>query len=236
MGFKAQALPKSPPMLLIASLPLDADAVGAAVKAGADALLLTLNQGKENKAFAQIAKAAGPVPWGASLETPTPDYLKRLQEKGCDFLVFGVAKTPAAVLQHEEMGRILRVEPALPDGTMRTLDRLSLDALLLASEEENYLTVNRLLACQRLADLTRKPLLVVAPSVLTLEEIRALGQIGVDGVVVESSEPEKLAQWRKNIDSLPPRAKGERGRRDVMLPLAPLPEKGITEEEEEEEV
>lgn len=234
LGFRtAASRPKSPSMALIAVLsPGDTHAATAARKS-ADAVLL---KGAE----CQIVASLGEVPWGATLDEATdPDYIGALKGMGCDFLVFDAAKSPPALLREEAMGKIVEITTSLADGLIRAIEQLPIDAVLIGGDSK--LSVQRLMVCRHLANLVRKPLVVLAPLSMSKEDLEELREVGMAGVVVrvEGLAEEELSRLRQTIDALPPSSRRRRGRVEALLPYPR--EEGMTrveeevEEEEEEE-
>lgn len=235
IGFRATAAtPKSPRMLLIATLPtLDASAIAAA-KESADAVLLsemestTLLQKPEKK-----AKSLGELPWGVSIGDTTEEQLAQLRATGCDFLVFDAEKAPLSLLREGEMGRILKLGPSLPDGLIRATAQLPIDAVLIG--DGTSLTVQRLMVCQHLANLLHKPLLAITPIGVPGEDLKELWEAGLVGVVVEvaGDAKEEFSGLRNAIDALPLSRRRRREKAEVTLPH--LGEEATTDIEEEEE-
>jgi hypothetical protein len=199
-------------MVIIAAL-AEGDARGAAAaKESADALLL-------KRAQEQIVASLGEVTWGASLDEATdPDYIGALKGMGCDFLVFDAAKTPLALLREEDMGKIVEIEPSLADGLVRAIEQLPIDAVLTGGDPS--LSVHRLMLCQHLANLVRKPLVALAPLDMSKEDIEGLREAGMAGVVVkvEGDAREGLFRLRQIIDALPPSRRGRREKAEALLP------------------
>jgi hypothetical protein len=93
-------------------------------------------------------------------------------------------------------------------------------------------------AIQRFADLLTKPLLVSIPSNVTANELQALWEAGVAGVIVETGvgQPvERVSNLRKVIDKLvfPPQRRREKT--EALLPYIGAERDTVAEEEEEEE-
>ena len=240
LGFRTtpSASPK-PKMLLIASFAQsDTDSL-ADYTAGADAGLLhisTLSSGA--KALQKMCQAVSDIPWGGWLKEIGRGEIKQMVKAGCDFIVFPAASTPLAMLQNEEVGRILEVEPSLTEGLLRTVNELPVDAVLVGSEgDKDYsLTWHHLMLFQRFANLLAKPLLVSMPAKVTDNELRALWEAGVDGVIVETGAGQpgaRLKELRLAIDKLTLPSPRKRGKIEALVP----PTIGRTElpaEEEEE--
>lgn len=225
IGFRAATSERGQRMLLIAFPQGDPAKVVEA--APVDALLVPI---EASSSAHQIATAIGNVLWGAWFKTMSQENIKELEQAGCDFLIFETTMSAAAI-RAKEIGKVLRVDPTLGDSSIRAIDKLPIDGVLI-NQGEPFLTVNQLIDCQRFADLMEKPLLVAAPSSLEPSNLDSLWEAGVDGVVVkleQEASKEKLLELRKAIDSLPPAAK--RGMRKTKA-LLPHPGVSIPAEEE----
>jgi hypothetical protein len=164
-----------------------------------------------------------------------------MMKVGCDFVVFPATNTPLAVLQNDEVGKILEVEASLNEGLLRAANELPIDAVLIVGEEREdyFLTWQHLMLFQRFADLLTKPLLVSIPSKVTAGELQALWEAGVDSVVVEvgAGQPQdRLKELRQIIDKLAFPSPRRREKVEALLPhIGREPDIATTEEEEEEE-
>lgn len=231
LGFRAaSSSSKSPPMVLIACLAESPARAAAAAKESADAVVL-----KGAQSRGKLSASLGELPWGASLVQAADEQLTQLKGEGCDFLVFAATEAPPAVLLEEEMGKIVEIDPSLADGLVRAIEQLPIDAVLIGGEPS--LSVHRLLECQRVANLVRKPLIAVAPLDMAQQDLEGLRQAGIVGVVVEATAEAKegLLRLRQTIDALPPSRRGRRERADALLPRVGPTETTPVEEEEEEE-
>ena len=230
IGFRAAVSgQKSPSMLLIAVLSEgEVDAASLAAGQGVDGVLLpTMDVAKEAQIIAQVKEKVGDAPWGAWVEGADKERIKELGEMGCDFLVFDAEKTPPDVLAEEKAGRVLRIDPYLPDGLAFTISQLPIDAVLIDGGATT--TIGWVMACQRLANLVRKPLITSTASGLTEEDLKALRDAGVMGVAVKGHLGESLSKIKKAIEALPP--PGKKGRAEPLIPYQPPI--GTSEEEEE---
>ncbi|MBI4301198.1 MAG: hypothetical protein HY664_01145 [Chloroflexi bacterium] len=237
LGFGAAARrTKESPMLLIADLlTSDPQATREIAHDGADALI------NQTQATAGEEKPeTGETPWGTRLEASQEKEAEHLQEIGCDFLIFASEGTPSSVLLIEELGKVLELELAFPDSWARAVDQLPIDAVLV-SEPYSSLTINQLLAYQRLVNLVRRPLLLKVPTQLSEAELESLWNVGVRGLILEIRNIEtieELRELRKKIDALEPQIKKKRHPVEVTLPFSlggTTPEEEEEEEEEEED-
>jgi len=225
LGFGTKASVKKPQMVLMASLTKDDIKMAtSAVEGGADALLVALHSvAEEANELDQILQLAADVPCGVWSEAPTAEEMKQVREMGCDFVLFDGAKTPSGLLREEELGRVIKVEHSLADSLVRTIDRLPIDALFIDCrvEEKLPLSVYQLMAYHRLAALTRKPLLVVAPSLMSDLDVETLWEVGIVGILLKAEAgpiEDRLSVLRQAIDKLPSSRKRPRPGEDAVLP------------------
>ena len=241
MGFRPvpSAAPK-PKILLIASLNQANAGEMADYLAGADAGLLHIsNLTSGAKALQKIRQIVSDIPWGGWPRDISTVDAKRMVKVGCDFIVFPATNTSLAILQDNDMGKILEVEPSLSEGLLRAVNELPVDAVLIGGKQDrdSFLTWHHLMLFQRFADLLTKPLLVSIPSNVTDNELQALWEAGVGGVIVEvqvGQPVERLKELRQAIDKLTPPSPRKQGKVEALLPH--ITEKtGLPSESEEEE-
>jgi len=240
IGFRAaQPVSDKPKMQLIASLAQANVEDLARYVAGANAGLLRIPKSSSGaKALQKVSQAVSNIPWGGRLGEGDQEGTKRIAKAGWDFVVFPAANTSLAILQIDEVGKILEVEVSLSEGMLRAVNELPVDAVLTGGEQEReyFLTWHHLMLFRRFADLLTKPLLVSIPSNVTANELQALWEAGVNGVVVkvEAEQPAgRLQELCQAIDKLtfPPQRK--RRKAEALLPHIGE-ETGIVTEEEEE--
>ena len=241
MGFRQlQPVSTKPKILLVATL-AQADVEELAdCMAGADAGLLPISELSSGaKAIQEITQVVSDIPWGGWLKDSGQGEIKQMVKVGCDFVVFPAANTSLAIFQGDEVGKILEVESSLTDGLLRAINGLSVDAVLIASEQAEgyFLTWRHLLLFQHFADLLTKPLLVSIPLIVTAGELQALWEAGVDGVVVEVGvgQPRgRLKELRQVIDKLVFPSPRKRKKAEALLPYIGGETSIVAEEEEEE--
>ena len=243
MGFRvAQSDSPKPKMLLIASLAQPSIDDLADYVAGADAGLLHIsNLTSGTEALQKVLQAVSDIPWGGWLRGTGWGEIKQIVKVGCDFVVFPAANTSLAIVQDDELGKILEVEASLSEGLVRAANELPVDAVLVTGEQKegHPLTWQHLMLFQRFADLLTKPLLVSIPPNVTAGELEALWGAGVDGVVTEitAEQPQdRLKELRQVIDKLAFPSPRKREKREVLLPHSGQESgKAAIEEEEEEQ-
>ena len=242
MGFgRAQLVSEKPKILLIASLAQASVGGWADHVVGADAGLLHIPKlSSAAKTLGEMSQAVPDIPWGGWLRNVDRGGIKQMVKAGCDFVVFPAANTPLAPLQNDEIGKILEIESSLGEGLLRAINELSVDAVLIAGEqdEEHFLTWHHLMLFQRFADLLTKPLLASIPPNVTANELQALWEAGVDGVVIEvgAGQPaDKLKKLRQIIDKLVFPSQRKQGKAEALLPHIGGDSGTVAETEEEEE-
>ena len=240
MGFRTvQPVPEKPKILLIAGLAGASAGDLADSVAGADAGLLRIPKLSSGaKTLREISQAAPDIPWGGWLRDINQGGTEQMAKAGCDFLVFPAANTPLALAQNDEVGKILEIESSLSEGLLRAVNELSIDAVLITAEQEgeHLLTWHHLMLFQRFADLLAKPLLASIPPNVTANELQALWEAGVDGVVIEigAGQPaDKLKKLRQVIDKLAFPSQRKRGKAEALLPHIDSEVSIVAEEEEE---
>jgi len=243
LGFGAAlAREKVSQMVVIAGVPAgDTGLVTTAAKAGAEAILITITpEDKKDEALSKIGSVEIDIPWGVSLDAVTREEARQLAETGCDFVVFAPAGTQAAVLGEEKIGKVLRVDASLNDSLGRTINRLSLDAVLLsrAGEDESPLTVYQLMVYEHLAAGAGKYLLAEMPPGMATDDLESLWELGVRGVVVDlaAKDPEKrLAQVKEAARKLPATGRKKRGKISATLPMAREQSDMLEDDDDDEE-
>jgi len=234
IGFKA-GQPMSPrlKMLLVASLAeANVDSVADYV-AGADAGLLhisKLTSGME--ALGEVSQAVPDIPWGGWLRGISQREMRQMKRVGCDFVIFP-AGSSLAILQNDEVGKILEVEASLDEGLLKTIDELPVDAVLIAGEQKGdySLTWQHLMLSWHFANSLAKPLLVSVPSRVSASELQMLWEAGVDGVIVEAGVG-GLKDLRQAVDRLTFPLQRRRRKAEALLPYISA-ELGVATEEEE---
>jgi hypothetical protein len=237
IGFRKSTEAELPPLLVIANLTkVGAAEAKAIASAGIDAGIVN-GIGLSSRAFGQLSKAVDDIPLGLFLGSTEKDEITQSVDLGCDFVVFGL-KTPLEAVSREEVGKLLRIEPSLDPGLVRAINELPLtvDGVLVAGEESSV-TVERLLICQRFAELLAEPLLVTVDLSVTSAEISSLFQAGVNGLVLPERVPaETFAELKKTIGSLPKVTKRKTKGAALLPRLGGELGTEVEEEEEEQEI
>jgi len=233
MGFRRSAADvESRALLLVANLTkVNVNAAKAIAGAGIDAGIVS-SEAVDAASFGRLATAMGDIPLGLSLESTDRDEIDKVVGSGCDFLVLGL-KTPLEVVRREGIGKVLKIEPSLDQGLVRAIRELPfpVDGVLVAGEESSV-TVERLLVCQRFAELVDRPLLVALDSSASGDELSSLCEAGVNGLVLPEGFPtEAFVELRKTVGSMPCVSKRKAKGAALLPQLGGEPEIEVEEEE-----
>ena len=232
LGFSTSASSKPASMALVGVLPdANQELAAAAVKNGADCLLVRRAGGKKSKAsLAQALGVAESIPCGGEVAGSE-------EGAGWDFAVLAASDPLGPLLEAEDVDKALRLEADPPDSLLRALETLPIDAAILP-EPAASLTLQALLPYYRVARATSKPILAYLPAAGE-PPLSALRDAGIAGVLVgveNAAQAKALAQVRKAIDELPPKkAKAGRVRATPSLGLTAIPQPAETHVEEEDE-
>lgn len=235
------ASPAKPRMQLVISVTEGSASTPGIQISGADAGLLRISPKSTAKTLQKVSQAMPDIPWGGWLQGDGPEALKQVNQAGSDFVVFSATNTPLAILQDDAVGKIVEVEASLGEGLLRAVNKLPVDAVLVAGEPAGgqSLTWQHLMLFRRLADLLTKPLLVTIPPGVTCAELQALSDAGVNAVVVEitaEQSKDRVKELRQMFDQLTLPSTKRRERIEPRLPtVAQEPSPKPAEEEEEEE-
>lgn len=199
-----------------------------------DAFLVSLDSWDEGL-LEQASDALGERLWGARVSGLSKEQAASLKEKGCDFIVFDAEGTAAAVLNDEEMGKVLAIGGALDEETARAIQDMPIDAVLFTPGKEMVpLTVQRLIDIQQVRCMVDKSFLMAAPAALTPDDLEGLRNAGITGLLVEVPSADAVAGLKQSIEGLP-RRKPRSVSREAIAPRAPVGFDTARREEEEEE-
>ena len=207
---------------------------------GADAVYLTTGSSKISaKTIQPIVKALPKIPCGISITDASSKKLDEFIGAGCDFLVFTAESPVGPIPQDEKTGKLLRIDPSLEDSLTRVINNLPVDAVITTeiTGKEKAITWQHLMNIQRLAMLITKPVIIPVPSDVSVDELRAIREADIDGILVDADpgEPERIERIRRDIRALPPRSVKKRGKSDVLLPRGNGPAESVALEEDDDD-
>ena len=226
-------------MMLIGQVTLE-DLTKAPGLSGAhvDALLVRLTSWEEGS-FDDIADSLKGRLWGVGMSGFDEEQTEQLKAKGCDFIEFDADATAAAVLNDEDLGKVISVGPDLDEDIARAINELPIDGVIFTPAEGLLpLTVRKLIDIGLVCGPVDKPFVIEAPAGMGARDLEAIRNTGVAGLVVEISSLEEIGRTRKVIENLPRRKVGLGGR-DVVIPQmttgpgASLSDPGEVDEDED---
>jgi hypothetical protein len=148
---------------------------------------------------------------------------------GCDFIVTDLNGAVDAD-PGEDTARLLAIKDDLTDAQLRALTGLDTAAVIASVELGETLTFRELLAVQRLADFSGKPVILNLPKLYSNTELQALWHRGIAGVLVDSNSVDTAA-LRELVDSLEPKKRDK----DRMMALAGVTANPAPAEADDEE-
>ena len=238
MGFRtAQSAAAKTGMQLVAAL-VDGSADSVT---GADAGLLRISSVSSGAStIKKMASAVRDIPWGAWLAADARVQLGQVGKLGCDFVIFPAVGTALAVPPDDDVGLVLQIEASVPDGQVRTVNDLPVDAAFVTAEQggPGALTWHELMLWRRFTGLLAKPLLVSIPCGARADELQLLCDAGVGGVVIAvgpDSPAGELKRLREAIDGLKPPSARKGPRPGAVLPRMERSQEPAVEIGEEDE-
>lgn len=245
LGFgAAKNVKKIPTILLIGQTSAaDLEKNSKLADAQTDAILLIVPTSNES-ALDSISGLLKDKLWGVRVGSVSEEQAASFKEKGCDFIVFDPENTAAAVLNDDELGKIIAINSELSEDEGQAIHMLAVDcALFTPNESVKPLTVQRLIDIEVIRGIVGKMFIMSSPADLGKSELEALRNAGVAGLVINLDAAEDIAKTREAIDSLPRRPDSSRGGMMAQAPTAGFaafaassdPDPEQEEEEEEEE-
>lgn len=196
------------------------DAIAAAIKAGADAIIV------ENEAVTEAAKEAG-VSWGIDArgaQKLTADDLKGLHERGADFVLLATTTSMRALGEPiEQMERVLVVPPPTDDPMLlglRALNLVNVDAavldLQLSAQELAGLTVAQFAQLRMQCENLRFPVILTLRDIPAKEDMHTLARLGAAAIWLTAATPATITQLREELERVPREKEGLPGLGGLM--------------------
>jgi hypothetical protein len=219
MGFaRPVQIKATPPVVIAGSVTPEALAeTPDLARTDVDAVVLVLETWNEKAIEAAIAHL-GESLWGLRTNSLSSDQARYLVEKGCDFVMFGAEDTSVGVLDEEDLGKLISITPDLDEDAARAIAALSLDGAFFTPDQASFpLTVRKLMDIGRIRGLLDTAFVMEAPGELSGEDLSALRDLGVAGLVLDLSAPDDVAKTREAVAALP-RRKSKPARGVALVP------------------
>ncbi len=202
---------------LIMSLPgNDPELARAAVEAGADVVKVHMNVQhrasglhfgtfeEEKETLAKIKAIAGELPIGIvagnCVEDVERDCLSA-NALGYDFVSLYASATPLSALRYENMKKMIALAPGYALEDVRLLNKIGADVLEASvMKPETYgqrLTAKELIEYAAITENSLLPVVIPTQRAIRPEEVRALWEIGVSGIMIGAVVTGKTAETVK---------------------------------------
>jgi hypothetical protein len=220
MGFRTSQKSFKPRLLVVALVGQGEVLNGVDIADDIDAFLFTAQKAMELRAVEKRVKSLTDIPCGCRI---SGNYSIDLGKTGLDFVAFTDDIPAPPLLKSENMGRIIIAEASMPVDVIRILDAMPADAIFLddKSAEKFSLTWQQMAVYKRFSALSSKPLLTTVPMNLTADELQAIWDMGVDGLVVnvvDSESADGLRKLRQTVESLVPPSQRNRLKSRALVP------------------
>ena len=165
-----------------------------------DAVLITSG---EPSSIADSDDLEGLV-WGVGPEVLGHGDPGTLVDGGCDFFIIDPNEAPASVVTFREVSTILALAEAVDRDTVAAVRALQVEGSLNTSDLlSDSLSFEDLVQIQRVAVTTGGVVLMTADSDVSTDDLHAMRESGVDGLVVPMEDPSLVTRLRENILELP---------------------------------
>ena len=227
MGFgsaaKAEKLPAMALIGILTDKKKESEQAGMLVEVGADGVLV--DGTGSAKALADMAKRLDGVPWGPKVSELVAEKATSFREAGCDFLAFGPEKALLGALEGEDTAFLLCIEPDMEERSLRAIEDLPVDGVLLPSSVIGLpVTVQHLIDLGTIRGMFSKYLFLELPGALSSRELEGLRDLGVDAVVVNPTilSREEIEGMLASLKSLPKKQRDKTHRADAVLPRSSM--------------
>ena len=185
-----------------------------------DGVLVVLDSWSK-RSLDRVRSALKGMTWGARANSISESQAKDLKDRGCDFIVFKADDTAAAVLNDDELGKIIAIDSELGGREARAIQGMSIDGVLSEPGDDLVpLTVRKLVNIQQSRGRIDKPFLVGTSSELGAADLEVIRNAGIQGLVVNLASPDAIARTRDAIAGLPRRRSRSRSR-NAAVPGVP---------------
>ena len=192
--------------------------VSAVRKKLVDALLITLDSEAGSELKDNVDSLEGLV-WGVSVAGLDEERAENLKDAGCDFVVLD-SSTNAAVLNDEDLGKIMRIGKDLTEGAAAAIHDLPIDGTVLTMGDLQLpLSVQDLIDIESVRTMLGKLFLVDMPTDLSAPELEVVRDTGTAALAVDVLS-KGVRELSERIDALKPKRQRS-GRREDLTPAVP---------------
>jgi hypothetical protein len=192
---------------------------------------LILNQNLGLKKTKQFAKVLSDTPLGIIINQLSEINSANSVAADLDFIAFDKQVSMTNV-EKTAVGKLFMIDASFNMDLTKAVNEIDLDGVIIDNSQEELLSVEHLLICQRLHELLHKPLLMILPPLVTSAELCRLREVGITGVISSKTwSVESLIDLRHKIDNLPKKEARRNSKIDAILPSYT----GYKDEDEDED-
>ena len=157
--------------------------------------------------------------WGVTCRYMESETLESLISAGCDFVIIDPEDAPAAIVSHPDLAVFLALESPVGRTTSAALRSLGVAGSLNTSGVgAGAVRFHDLVSVCKVAASIGGVMLLEANGDISVDDLTALRDAGMDGLVVSLSEPERTGQLAQSIRDLPARKRSETRGLQVAAP------------------
>ena len=220
MGFGAASSSETVPSMALLGILKDGkkleEEASVLASIGADGAIIDLENSEQ--IIKKMPNIEG-LPWGVRAEDINADKARDYKEKGCDFIGLDPSGADVEALIDEDMGYLLYIQPDIDDRSLRGIEDLPVDAVVVPLQSNGSpLTLESLIKIGSVRTMLSGYLLLEVAEPRTPWELKVLKDMGVDGLVVNASSGEILKDLKESLTALPKRQRTRGARPSPLLP------------------
>lgn len=195
---------KNPQIVLLGQATLEDLSGNASIADGkVDAILLSLTS-SDSKTLDGVSDTLKDKLWGVRVGAISEEQAKGFKDMGCDFIVFDAESTSAAVLNDDDLGKVIALPPDLEEEMGHAIHGLSVDCVLYSPIESILpLTVQGLIEIEMVRGRVGKQFVMSAPANLSKSDLEALRNANISGLIVSLSATDDISATKDAIMDLP---------------------------------
>ncbi|MFC1906053.1 hypothetical protein ACFLWJ_01040 [Chloroflexota bacterium] len=210
-----------PQIMTIARLPHEAEAKPL-IDGNVDAILFSVvDASKAIATFKKKSKELSSIIWGIEAESISKKEAEQLVQLGCDFIALKLISPAIALMCEDSLGKLITASPSIDDSLISALNVMDVDAVVIEEDASvKTITLERLMMYHRITAMVQQPILMSLPIDLAKENLVALHDAGINGLILDTATDKKIAELKKAIEALPKNkaAKNRKKRLNASLP------------------
>lgn len=199
----------------------------------ADAVVLNISA-IDVATISWFAKTINAVPVGIKLGKENKQNIGIFEANGIDFVIFDLA-TQIDGLDHEGLGKILKINRSLPTGMIKAIKDLSINIdCVMVDNTKNEIDIELLLQCHAFTNIVNIPLIISVANSPSISEMIELSNANIRALILPpGTSSEKIKQLKDDIASLPKASKKKMTHRPLIPPIPIISKEEEIEEDDE---